>query len=122
MIDVRSVIPSPRARGASGCHLVAVGLRGEQRAGLHRGAIGDHGAGAAIRGVASSDGFGKAHRTAHPARSPGGAAASGTAGPIRRGSARRAGTVPPMVEHQRVITDLIAPIRADWAAVQYDAG
>ena len=25
-------------------------------------------------------------------------------------------------EHQRVITDLIAPIRADWAAVQYDAG
>jgi hypothetical protein len=39
----------------------------------------------------------------------------------RRGSARRAGTVPPMVEHQRVITDLIAPIRADWAAVQYDA-
>ena len=40
----------------------------------------------------------------------------------RRGPARRAGTVPPMVEHQRVITDLIAPIRADWAAVQYDAG
>jgi hypothetical protein len=29
--------------------------------------------------------------------------------------------VPPMVEHQRVITDLIAPIRADWAAVQCDA-
>jgi hypothetical protein len=29
--------------------------------------------------------------------------------------------VPPMVEHQRVITDLIPPIRADWAAVQYDA-
>jgi len=27
-----------------------------------------------------------------------------------------------MVEHQRVITDLIAPIRADRAAVQYDAG
>jgi hypothetical protein len=25
-------------------------------------------------------------------------------------------------EHQRVITDLIAPIRADRAAVQYDAG
>jgi hypothetical protein len=40
----------------------------------------------------------------------------------RRGSARRAGTVPPMVEHQRVITDLIAPIRDDQAAVQYDAG
>jgi len=27
-----------------------------------------------------------------------------------------------MVEHQRMITDLIAPIRADRAAVQYDAG
>jgi hypothetical protein len=27
--------------------------------------------------------------------------------------------VPPMVEHQRVITDLTAPI---WAAMQYDAG
>jgi len=27
-----------------------------------------------------------------------------------------------MVEHQRVITDLIAPIRADRAAVQHDAG
>jgi len=27
-----------------------------------------------------------------------------------------------MVEHQRVITDLIAPIWADWAAVQCDAG
>jgi hypothetical protein len=40
----------------------------------------------------------------------------------RQGSARRAGTVPPMVEHQRVITDLIAPIRADWAAVPDDAG
>jgi hypothetical protein len=25
-------------------------------------------------------------------------------------------------EHQRVITDLVAPIRADRAAVQYDAG
>jgi hypothetical protein len=25
-------------------------------------------------------------------------------------------------QHQRMITDLIAPIRADWAAVQYDAG
>ena len=37
----------------------------------------------------------------------------------RRGSARRAGTLPPMVEHHRVITDPIAPIRA---AVQYDAG
>jgi hypothetical protein len=30
--------------------------------------------------------------------------------------------VPPMVEHRRMITDLIAPIRADRAAVQYDAG
>jgi hypothetical protein len=30
--------------------------------------------------------------------------------------------VPPMVEHQRVIVGLIAPIRADWAAVQYHAG
>jgi hypothetical protein len=29
--------------------------------------------------------------------------------------------VPPMVEHQRVTTDLIAPIRADRAAVQDDA-
>ena len=48
--------------------------------------------------------------------------ASGTAGPIGGGPARRAGSVPPMVEHQRVITDLIAPIRADRAAVQYDAG
>ena len=25
-------------------------------------------------------------------------------------------------EHQRVITDLVAPIRADWASVQCDAG
>ena len=40
----------------------------------------------------------------------------------RRGSARRAATVPAMVEHQRVITALFAPIRADRAAVQYDAG
>jgi hypothetical protein len=30
--------------------------------------------------------------------------------------------VPPMVAHQRVITDLVAPIRVDRAAVQYDAG
>jgi hypothetical protein len=30
--------------------------------------------------------------------------------------------VPPMVEHQRVITDLIAPIRANRAAMHYDAG
>jgi hypothetical protein len=30
--------------------------------------------------------------------------------------------VPPMVEHQRVITDLSAPIRANRAAMQYDAG
>jgi len=51
-----------------------------------------------------------------------GTTASGTAGPIGGGPARRAGSVPPMVEHQRVITDLIAPIRADRAAVQYDAG
>jgi len=27
-----------------------------------------------------------------------------------------------MAEHQRVITDLISPIRADRAAMQYDAG
>jgi len=27
-----------------------------------------------------------------------------------------------MVEHQRVITHLIAPIRADRSAMQYDAG
>jgi hypothetical protein len=40
----------------------------------------------------------------------------------RRGSARRAGTVPHMVEHQRVVTVLIAPIRADSAAVQCDGG
>jgi hypothetical protein len=26
------------------------------------------------------------------------------------------------LEHQRVITDLVAPIRADRAAVQYEAG
>jgi hypothetical protein len=25
-------------------------------------------------------------------------------------------------EHQRVITDLVAPIRADWASVRCDAG
>jgi hypothetical protein len=30
--------------------------------------------------------------------------------------------VPHMVEHQCVTTDLIAPIRADRAAVQQDAG
>jgi hypothetical protein len=30
--------------------------------------------------------------------------------------------VPHMVEHQRVVTVLNAPIRADWAAVHYDAG
>ena len=40
----------------------------------------------------------------------------------RSGSAHRAGTVPPMVEHQRVITDLVAPIGADRAAMQYGAG
>jgi hypothetical protein len=41
-------------------HLAAVGLRGEQRAGLHRRAVEEHGAGAAVRGVATDVGAGEA--------------------------------------------------------------
>jgi hypothetical protein len=118
MIDVRSVIPSPRPVAQADV-TSPHGLRGEPCPGLHRGAIEDHGAGAPPCEVSPRlTGSGKLIGALILPGRRGGCGCIGHGPTHRRGSARRAGTVPPMV----VITDLIAPIRADRAAVQNDAG
>jgi hypothetical protein len=120
MIDVRSVIRSPR-RGASGCHLAAVGCAASSLQDFTEAPSGTTVQTPQFEVSPRRTGLGKLiGAPILPGRWVMRLLRHGLT--RRRGSARRAGTVPPMVEHQRVITDLIAPIRADWAAVPDDAG